>query len=120
MSDQRSGRGGARRGGGGDRRASGGRPSSGAGRRPRRPTEDERVSELSGPLNRVLKRLPEVERRVLEHRMGLVDGHPRNLAETARALGLTNHEAREIEQRAFERIREVVPLDRLKGLLDQG
>lgn len=52
--------------------------------------------------------------------MGLVDGHPRNLAETARALGLTNHEAREIEQRAFERIREVVPLDRLKGLLDQG
>ncbi len=49
--------------------------------------------------------------------MGLVDGHPRNLAETARELGMTNHEAKQVEQRAFERIREVVPLDQLQRLL---
>lgn len=75
---------------------------------------DERVEELSGPLGGVLGRLPDIERRVVELRMGLVDGHPRNLAETARELNLTNHEAKQIEQRAFDRIREVVPLDRLQ------
>ena len=75
------------------------------------------MRELSGPLARVLKRLPEVERRVLEMRMGLVDGHPSDLATTARALNLTPHEAKQIEQRAFERIREVVPLQQLQKFL---
>jgi RNA polymerase primary sigma factor len=78
---------------------------------------DDRVRELQRPLGRVLSRLPDVERRVVELRMGLVDGHPRNLAETARELGLSTTEAREIEQRAFERIRAVVPLDQLQKLL---
>ena len=91
-------------------------------RRRRRPPVDERFSELTGPLGNVLGRLPDVERRVIELRMGLTDGHPRNLAETARELSLTNHEAKEIEQRAFARIREVVPLDSLQKLLgkDEG
>ena len=79
--------------------------------------DDDRVRELAGPLARVLKRLPEVERRVVELRMGLVDGHPSDLATTARALNLTPHEAKQIEQRAFERIREVVPLQQLQKFL---
>ena len=49
--------------------------------------------------------------------MGLVDGHPSDLATTARALNLTSHEAKQIEQRAFERIREVVPLQQLQKFL---
>lgn len=49
--------------------------------------------------------------------MGLVDGHPHTLADTARALNLSMGEAREIEGRAFDHIREVVPLDRLGKLL---
>ena len=49
--------------------------------------------------------------------MGLVDGHPKNLTETAEAMGMTMHEAKQIEQRAFEHIREAVPLDRLQKLL---
>lgn len=70
-------------------------------------------------MQRVLKRLPDIERQVIEYRMGLVDGHPRNLTETARQLRLTTHEAKEIEARAFERIREVVPLGQLQKLLQQ-
>lgn len=88
-------------------------------RRKPRPTEDERVRELRGPLQRVLKRLPDIERQVIEYRMGLVDGHPRNITETARQLRLTANEAKQIEQRAFERIREVVPLGQLQKLLQQ-
>ncbi|MBW3562945.1 MAG: hypothetical protein KY437_10670 [Actinobacteria bacterium] len=76
------------------------------------------MRELTGPLRDVMKRLPEVERSVLRLRMGLVDGHPKNLAETARELNLTMHEAKQIEQRAFERIREVVPLKRLQRFLE--
>ncbi|MDX1620110.1 MAG: sigma factor-like helix-turn-helix DNA-binding protein [Nitriliruptorales bacterium] len=82
-----------------------------------RPGRGDRADELARPLGKVLKRLPETQREVLEWRMGLKDGHPKNLAETARELGLTMHEAREIEQRAFEHIREVVPLEQLQKLL---
>jgi RNA polymerase primary sigma factor len=83
----------------------------------RRGAGDDRVRELAGPLGNVLKRLPEVERRVVELRMGLVDGYQHTLTDTARELGLTTHEAKEIEARAFDRIREVVPLDRLQKYL---
>ena len=72
---------------------------------------------LGRPLKKVLDRLPEAQRRVLEYRMGLVDGHPHNLSDTARELGLSMSEAKEIEARAFEHIREAVPLDQLKKLM---
>ena len=132
MSDQRRKGGGSGRGAGGGSRGSGkgGRGNrknaKGAGRGQRqggntagkggRPVDD-RVAELAGPLAKVLDRLPETQRRVLEHRMGLVDGHPMSLSDTANALGITPHEAKQIEQRAFEHIREVVPLDRLTKLM---
>ena len=78
---------------------------------------DEAASDLAGPLQKVLRRLPETQRRVLELRMGLVDGHPHDLADTARELGLSMGEAREIEQRAFEHIREAIPLQQLQRFL---
>jgi len=81
------------------------------------PDRDDKVSQLAGPLRKVLARLPETQRRVLELRMGLVDGHPKNLTDTAEALGMTMHEAKQVEQRAFEHIREAVPLDQLQKLL---
>lgn len=77
------------------------------------------MSRLSGPLKSVLERLPATQREVLELRMGLRDGHPHDLADTARTLGLSMSEARDIEQRAFEHIREVVPLGQLQRLLDR-
>lgn len=84
---------------------------------PRSAAQDPTVAELAGPLAKVLARLPATQRRVLELRMGLADGHPHDLADTARALGLSLSEAREIEARAFEHIREVVPLQQLQRFL---
>lgn len=49
--------------------------------------------------------------------MGLTDGHPQELSETARILGISLSEAREIEQRAFEHIREVIPVKHLQRFL---
>ncbi len=85
---------------------------AGKGAQPPNPAE-----ELKQPLERVLSRLPETQRRVLELRMGLADGHPHDLADTARALGLSLSETREIEKRAFEHIREAVPLQQLQRFL---
>lgn len=101
------------------RRPSGARAGKAPVRRPsaREASQDPTVAQLAGPLQRVLARLPETQRRVLELRMGLLDGHPHDLADTARALGLSLGEAREIEARAFEHIREVVPLQQLQHLL---
>lgn len=79
--------------------------------------DDDRVKQLAGPLKNVMRRLPDIEREVVQLRMGLIDGHPKNLTETARELNLSVHEAKQIEQRAFERIREVVPLKNLQRFL---
>lgn len=79
--------------------------------------QDDPAARLAAPLRRVLDRLPATQREVLEWRMGLKDGHPRKLADTAREMGLSMSEAREIEQRAFEHIREAVPLEHLQKYL---
>lgn len=102
------------------RKKSGQKPGGKSGQKPKgrgSSPVDPRVAELAGPLAKVLDRLPETQRRVLELRMGLVDGHPQSLSDTARTMGITPHEAKQIEQRAFEHIREVVPLDRLTKLM---
>lgn len=97
--------------------AQGGKP--GGKRGPRRDDRDDPVAQLTGPLQKVLARLPETQRKVLELRMGLVDGHPHDLADTARTLGLSLGEARDIEKRAFEHIREAIPLQQLQRFLDR-
>jgi hypothetical protein len=81
--------------------------------------QDETAAQLAGPLQKVLGRLPETQRKVLELRMGLADGHPHDLADTARELGLSLSEARDIERRAFEHIREAIPLQQLQRFLDR-
>jgi DNA-directed RNA polymerase specialized sigma24 family protein len=102
----------------------GGQPRRGDDRRAGRrqagpPGSDEKLAELAGPLRKVLDRLPETQRKVLELRMGLVDGHPHDLADTARTLGLSLSEARDIEKRAFEHIREAIPLQQLQRFLQR-
>ncbi len=77
---------------------------------------DER-QRLERPLAKVLERLPATQREVLEWRMGLKDGHPHNLADTAEQMGLSMSEARDIEKRAFEHIREAVPVQHLQKFL---
>ena len=101
-----------------DGKAAGKRTAQG---RPRaeQDVEDDRAKQLAAPLRRVLQRLPETQRRVLELRMGLVDGHPQDPADAARTLGISLGELREIEARAFERIREVIPLQQLQRFLER-
>lgn len=110
MNDERRTSSSGRQRSGGKRRGSGRKPASG---------ENETIAQLSGPLQKVLARLPETQRKVLELRMGLTDGHPHDLADTARTLGLSMSEARDIERRAFEHIREAVPLHQLQRFLDR-
>jgi DNA-directed RNA polymerase sigma subunit (sigma70/sigma32) len=78
---------------------------------------DDALRALRSRLDGVLRRLPDIERQVVEHRMGLVDGSPAKPGETAERLGLTIHEVKRIEERAFARIREVVPIKGLQRFL---
>jgi DNA-directed RNA polymerase sigma subunit (sigma70/sigma32) len=80
-------------------------------------TDDAALRALHAKLRGVLSRLPDIERQVVELRMGLVDGRPAKPGETAERLGLTIAEVKRIEERAFARIREVVPIKRLQRFL---
>lgn len=79
--------------------------------------EDAALRDLRGKLSGVLRRLPDIERRVLELRMGLADGTPAKPGEVAAALGLSIAEVKKIEARAFSRIREVGPIKGLERFL---
>ncbi len=74
---------------------------------------------LRSKLSGVLSRLPDIEREVVEHRMGLRDGTPAKPGEVAERLGLTIAEVKRIEGRAFERIREVGPIKGLERFLER-
>ncbi|MDP8959168.1 MAG: sigma-70 family RNA polymerase sigma factor [Actinomycetota bacterium] len=57
-------------------------------------------------LHKSLGELPEIERRVLALRYGLVDGRPRPLQEISGELGLSEQRVRELERQALARMRE--------------
>jgi RNA polymerase nonessential primary-like sigma factor len=59
-------------------------------------------------IQRVLSRLPGVERSVIELRFGLAGGHPIPAADVAGQLNLTAREVGEIERRALGRLRQVL------------
>lgn len=90
-------------------------------RPPRRRDDDDdaELRALRGKLAGLLRRLPAVERQVLELRMGLVDGTPAKPGEVADRLGMTIPEVKRIEARAFSRIREVGPIKGLERFLDR-
>lgn len=65
----------------------------------------------------MMRRLPEMERRVLDLRFGLSGGHPMRASQVASELGISSAEVSEIESRALERLRVVVPADRMADLI---
>ncbi len=81
--------------------------------------DDAATRALKDKLSGILNRLPDIERQVLEHRMGLVDGTPAKPGETAERLGLTIAEVKRIEERAFSRIRDVMPTKGLERFLSR-
>lgn len=85
--------------------------------RRQRPDEDAATRRLRGKLASILGRLPEIERKVLELRMGLVDGTPQRPGVVAERLGISIAEVKRIESRAFSRIREVGPIKGLERFL---
>lgn len=79
--------------------------------------DDAALRALRAKLEGVLSRLPDIEREVVELRMGLVDGSPAKPGQVAQRLGLTIPEVKRIEERAFSRIRDVMPIKRLQRFL---
>ena len=97
----------------------GGRPDASRGRDRDADPEVAALNALRSKLSGVLRRLPDVERRVIELRMGLVDGTPAKPGEVADRLGMTIPEVKKIEARAFSRIREVGPIKGLERFLER-
>ncbi len=69
-------------------------------------------------LRAILRTLPDRERRVIELRYGLADGHPRTLEEVGREFGVTRERIRQIESKTLMKLRHPSRSSRLKEYLD--
>ncbi|MEW5947492.1 MAG: RNA polymerase sigma factor RpoD [bacterium] len=73
---------------------------------------------LREQLHAILGGLPERERKVLELRFGLNDGHSRTLEEVGRQFNVTRERIRQIEAKALRKLRHPSRSRKLKGYLD--
>ena len=65
------------------------------------PPDAASFSMLQEQLTQVLDSLADRERKVIELRFGLVDGHPRTLEEVGREFGVTRERIRQIESKTL-------------------
>lgn len=82
------------------------------------PVEAASLSLLQEQLREVLSSLNERERRVIELRFGLKDGHPRTLEEVGRVFGVTRERIRQIESKTLSKLRHPVRSSKLKDFLE--
>lgn len=73
---------------------------------------------LKEQLDGVLKTLTQREKRVLELRFGITDGHPHTLEEVGREFGVTRERIRQIEAKALRKLRHPSRSKKLKDYLD--
>ncbi|HOO55439.1 MAG TPA: RNA polymerase sigma factor RpoD [bacterium] len=73
---------------------------------------------LKEHLDGVLHTLSDRERRVLELRFGLHDGHPRTLEEVGKQFNVTRERIRQIEAKALRKLRHPSRSKKLKGYLE--
>jgi RNA polymerase primary sigma factor len=73
---------------------------------------------LQEQLRRVLDSLSERERRVIELRFGLKDGHPRTLEEVGREFGVTRERIRQIESKTLSKLRHPSRSGKLRDYLE--
>src|SRR5215212_1845177 len=66
----------------------------------------------------VLQKLPERERRIIQLRYGLQDGHYRTLEEVGREFGITRERIRQIEARVLRKLRHPHYGRGLRGYLE--
>ena len=70
------------------------------------PPDAASFSMLQEQLTQVLDSLADRERKVIELRFGLVDGHPRTLEEVGREFGVTRERIRQIESKTLAKLRQ--------------
>ena len=83
-----------------------------------RPDDAAGFSMLQEQLQMVLDGLAERERKVIELRFGLKDGHPRTLEEVGREFGVTRERIRQIESKTLAKLRHPSRSSKLKGYLE--
>ena len=82
------------------------------------PTEAASQQLLKEQIDRVLDELTEREKRVLQLRFGLKDGHARTLEEVGREFNVTRERIRQIEGKALRKLRHPTRSRKLKDYLD--
>lgn len=73
---------------------------------------------LREQIDNALEKLPERERRIIQLRYGLHDGHYRTLEEVGREFGITRERIRQIEARALRKLRHPHYGRGLRGYLE--
>jgi RNA polymerase primary sigma factor len=82
------------------------------------PTEATSQQLLQEQIDKVLGELTEREKKVLQLRFGLKDGHARTLEEVGKEFNVTRERIRQIEGKALRKLRHPTRSRKLKGYLD--
>jgi RNA polymerase primary sigma factor len=82
------------------------------------PMENASQHILREQIETVLQKLPERERRIIQLRYGLYDGHYRTLEEVGREFGITRERIRQIEARVLRKLRHPHYGRGLRGYLE--
>ena len=82
------------------------------------PPDAASFSMLQEQINQVLDTLAERERKVIELRFGLTDGHPRTLEEVGKEFGVTRERIRQIESKTLAKLRHPSRSSKLKDYLE--
>ena len=82
------------------------------------PPDAASFSMLQEQLTQVLDSLADRERKVIELRFGLVDGHPRTLEEVGREFGVTRERIRQIESKSLAKLRHPSRSSKLKDYIE--
>jgi len=82
------------------------------------PPDAAETSAMQEQLHGILGSLPERERKVIELRFGLVDGHPRTLEEVGREFGVTRERIRQIESKTLMKLRHPSRASKLRDYVE--
>ena len=82
------------------------------------PPDAASFSMLQEQLTQVLDSLADRERKVIDLRFGLVDGHPRTLEEVGREFGVTRERIRQIESKTLAKLRHPSRSSKLKDYIE--
>jgi RNA polymerase primary sigma factor len=74
---------------------------------------------LQEQLDSVLHTLSDREKKVIQLRFGLTDGHPRTLEEVGREFGVTRERIRQIESKTLSKLRHPSRSQKLRDYLDE-